>query len=336
MTVNHPIDFVIPWVDGKDPAWLREKNSFLPEQQQTMDASDARYRDWDNLKYWFRAVEKYAPWVHKVYFITWGHVPEWLKTESEKIVIVRHEDYIPKKYLPVFSSHPIELNMHRIPGLSEHFVYFNDDLFLTAPVKPEDFFRDGLPCDCLLEKPIEFASADVFNNILVNNAVFMNRFFSRTEVRKRLRAKRYPSHDPRTCIMNAAMETVRYQHFFGLEYYHAPQPFLKSVLEEVWEKGGDTLDQTCHNRFRSMHDVNQYVFREWQLLTGKFYPVNRKKTVQSYHVGSHTDLICKAIREQTYLALCINDSAVQDFESTKKRINDAFEAMLKEKCSFEK
>ena len=106
------------------------------------------------LKYWFRGVENYAPWVKQIHFVTCGHLPEWLNINHPKIHIVNHKDYIPEQYLPTFSSHVIELNMHRIPGLSEHFVNFNDDVFLTQPVKPEDFFQDGKPLICSLGNPL--------------------------------------------------------------------------------------------------------------------------------------------------------------------------------------
>ena len=140
-----PIDFVITWVDGSDPAWLEEKSKYQPESDITTDASIRRYRDWGTLKYLFRGVESYAPWVRKVFFITWGHVPNWLDLSAPKLEVVKHEDYIPREYLPTFSSHPIELNMHRIEGLSEHFVYFNDDMYITQPIAPTLFFRNGLP-----------------------------------------------------------------------------------------------------------------------------------------------------------------------------------------------
>ena len=106
---------------------------------------DARYRDWETLRYWFRGVEKFAPWVNKIYFVTCGHVPSWLNLDADKLVHVKHSDYIPEEYLPTFSSHPIELNVNRIRGLSEHFVYFNDDTFLCRSIPKEIFYRDGKP-----------------------------------------------------------------------------------------------------------------------------------------------------------------------------------------------
>jgi len=120
--MSEPIDFVICWVDGNDPEWQKQKNYYDTSQQ--TDSREIRYRDWDNLQYWFRGVEKYASWVNKIHFVTWGHLPQWLNTDHPKLNIVRHEDYIPKKYLPTFSARPIEVNLHRIKGLAEHFVFF--------------------------------------------------------------------------------------------------------------------------------------------------------------------------------------------------------------------
>ena len=109
--MNNKIDFVITWVDGNDPKWQKENNIVLNSNE---EIDKERYRDWDNLKYIFRGIEKNAPWVNKIYFITWGHLPKWLNIENEKLIIVNHKDYIPKKYLPTYSSHVLELNLHRI------------------------------------------------------------------------------------------------------------------------------------------------------------------------------------------------------------------------------
>ena len=89
--MNQKIDFVIMWVDGSDPAWLEEKNKYLEKKIDTSNAIN-RYRDMGLLKYWFRGVEKFTPWVNKVHFVTWGHIPSWLNTNNPKLNVVRHED----------------------------------------------------------------------------------------------------------------------------------------------------------------------------------------------------------------------------------------------------
>lgn len=89
----------------------------LPE-----DASPERFREWNNLRYWFRGVERFAPWVRKVHFVTEGHVPEWLNLHHPKLNVVRHSDYIHERYLPTFSSRPMQISLHNIPDLTGHFV----------------------------------------------------------------------------------------------------------------------------------------------------------------------------------------------------------------------
>lgn len=139
------IDFVITWVDPEDPEWIAEKALYTDTNANNTD--NVRYRNWDTLRYWFRGVEQYAPWVHKIFFVTYGHLPQWLNTRNPKLNIIKHSDYIPGAYLPTFNSHVIENHMHLIPGLSDRFVYFNDDMFIVRKTHPTDFFKQGKPCD---------------------------------------------------------------------------------------------------------------------------------------------------------------------------------------------
>ena len=177
-----PIDFIIAWVDGNDPEWKQRKDSLADSE--TVDKRPERYRDWELLRYWFRGVEQFTPWVRTVHFICDQKLPDWLDTEYSGLQIVRHHDYIPDEYLPTFSSHPIELNMYRISGLADHFVYFNDDTFLLHPLDQTFFFKKGLPCDRALLNPIPTSDltkndpkARVFT-IPLNNAEYLNRDFS--------------------------------------------------------------------------------------------------------------------------------------------------------------
>ncbi|WP_180369763.1 stealth family protein, partial [Oenococcus oeni] len=138
------IDFVIDWVNGQDISWQAKRAKYLENKE---DASSARFRDWGFLKYWFRSVEKNAPWVNKIYLITDNQKPDFLNLNSEKIKIVDHKDFIPDSFLPLFNSNAIEIGMHNIPGLSKQFVFFNDDMFINKKVSPTDFFKNGFPRD---------------------------------------------------------------------------------------------------------------------------------------------------------------------------------------------
>ena len=138
------IDFVITWVDMDDPKWKKEFYKYSDKIDNSVnELSEARFRDYGFLKYWFRGVEKFAPWVRKIHFVTSGQKPEWLNTDHPKINMVSHEDYIPKQYLPVFNSNLIEIYIHKIPDLSEQFVYFNDDFYITNHIDPNVFLTMG-------------------------------------------------------------------------------------------------------------------------------------------------------------------------------------------------
>jgi hypothetical protein len=110
----------------------------IEEPDDTMSLN--RYRDSEELRYSLRSLVQNAPWVRHIYIITDNQIPYWLNLESNRLTVLSHEDiFLNKSHLPVFSSPAIEANIHRIPGLSKKFIYFNDDVFLGSRVLPEDF-----------------------------------------------------------------------------------------------------------------------------------------------------------------------------------------------------
>ncbi len=330
---SKPIDFVMIWVDGNDPEWRAEKAKY-DGRVVTASNSEVRYRDWDNLQYWFRAVEKYAPWVNKIHFVTWGHLPPWLDTSNPKLNIVKHTDYIPEEYLPTFSSHTIELNLHRIEGLAEQFVYFNDDTFLTAPVTPEDFFKNGKPCDTVAQDCIFFGkdSAGSFNgaDITVINSHFRKKAVIKKDLRKWLNLKNSFRNVVKTILL------YPWPWFPGLFYQHASNSFLKSTFETVWEKEFEALDETCSHRFRKSGDLNQWVMKFWQQAEGNF-EVRSEKFAYCYHVKeSNFGALCRDIPSGKHSMLCINDTAkTRNFEDKKQKLNEVFEECFPEISSFE-
>ena len=132
------MDAVITYVDGNDPVWKQdyEKYTNVPVMQK-------RFRDWGTLKYLLRGIEKRMPFIRNVYLVVShpSQVPSWVDRENLKIVL--HNDIIPEEFLPTFNCNPIEMNLHRIPGLDEEYLYFNDDMFPVGDCSPTDFFRDG-------------------------------------------------------------------------------------------------------------------------------------------------------------------------------------------------
>ena len=327
------IDFVIAWVDGSDPAWIKEKLHYARNEDRNSLVN--RYRDWELLPYWFRAVEKFAPWVHKIHFVTWGHYPKWLNIQHPKLNIIKHIDYIPEEYLPTFSSHPIELNFHRIPDLTEQFVYFNDDMFLTREVVPADFFRDQLPCDAFLEDVICSEDVDnIFSHILLNDVAFINKHFCKSDVITRRRKQYFHIKYKSGLIKNIFFSN--YKNFVSFYWNHLPSPLLKSTLKEVWDCDFRLLNRVCQNKFRDIHDVNQYIFRYWQYMTGKFHPIDIQTFGQGFSISNNNTCILDAIRSQKYKMICINDNGTDyNYEAVKKELIAAFDSILSKRSSFE-
>ena len=96
--MEEKIDFVIPWVDGNDKSWREKRKKYESNVSDKNDNSDVRFRDYGTLKYVLRSMEKFAPWVNKIFLITDKQVPEWLNQENPKIEVVDHTQIIPKKY----------------------------------------------------------------------------------------------------------------------------------------------------------------------------------------------------------------------------------------------
>lgn len=331
------IDFVIAWVDGNDPAWQKEKRKYWEGSmgdRWSIDQGDYRYRDWDLLRYWFRAVEKYAPWVRKVHFVTCGQIPEWLNLKHPKLRVVKHEEYMPSEYVPTFNSHTIELNLHRISGLAEQFVYFNDDMYITRPVHKEDFFVKGLPKDVFALDAIYCASGSA-GSYNCNNIAIINDHFNKKQQLKRHYKKWFrPCYGKKQLYQTAVLLPWRW--FPGFYYQHLPSNLLKSTLAQVWEAAGDILDATSRNKFRSKTQVNQWVFKYWQLADGRFEPQSAANG-RCYHLRDQgVEDLCQAIRTGRYALICINDTdRTTEFEKKKEEIRQAFEASLPDPSEYE-
>lgn len=327
----YDIDIVIPWVDGSDPEWIQEYNKFIPKEKRIkIDASENRYRDNGLLKYWFRGIEKFASWVRTVHFVTCGQKPDWLNLNNPKLHCVKHSDYIPSEYLPVFSSHPIELMMHKIPGLAEHFIYFNDDFFLTAPVNESFYFRNGLPCDSAALNIIP--CTDIMGHIVLNDLDEINKYFSTRSVVS-MNFRKWIT--PKNGVLNLrTLFLLPWSRFSGFYDPHFAQPYTKSVLEEVWENCSNSLNNTMKSRFRNISDVNQWIFRYWQLCTGHFFP----SSVKNKHFFSLTDdidIIINVIRTHKYSEIVLNDAKCDDYDRKIKQIILAFDSILPDKSGFE-
>jgi hypothetical protein len=329
--MNKNIDFVIAWVDGDDKEWQKSKNRYLGIED---ESTSSLYRDWDNLQYWFRAVEKYTPWVNKIHFVTCGHLPKWLNIQHTKLNIVKHFDYMPKEYLPTFNSHAIELNLHRIEGLEEQFVYFNDDTFIMDYMQPTDFFKKGLPCDsAIMSALVPLIPKDPFFHYYINNLSIINHQFSKRKVLNKNLGKWFSLKYGKLLLKNIYYAPIG--GFFGFYNFHMPTSFLKSIFKEVWEKEPEVLDATSLNKFRTVYDVNQYVFSYWQFATGKFFP-RRTNYGRFFILGEYEQDLFKVMSSKKYKMICINDSKSEiNFNEKKEAIKKQFNQLLPDKSTFE-
>lgn len=325
------IDFCITFVDGSDDKWIQKRNAAVTAKER---GSEIRYRNWDTLKYWFRGVEKYASFVNKIYFITDGQVPEFINTKHEKLVIVNHSDFMSGEALPCFNSNVIEMNMHRIKGLSEQFVYFNDDMFILKKLKPTDFFKNSKPCHTAALSPVICYENGDFSSMELNNLGVINQHFAKNEVIKRNPFKwfnlKYKSALIKTLFL------MPWRHFVGFLEPHSPNPFLKSTFNKVWEKEGEYLSEMNTHRVRdNKRDLSQWLIKNWQICEGNFCPKSPSLSA-SYVAGKDTERYTNDIKRKKHSIVCINDADGIDFDYEKQRLVALLENIFPTKSSFEK
>jgi hypothetical protein len=293
------MDIVITYVDGNDPAWKQdyEKYTNVPVLQK-------RFRDWGTLKYLLRGVENRMPFIRNVYLVVShpSQVPDWVNTGNLKIVL--HGDIIPQQYLPVFNCNPIEMHLHRIPGLDEEFLYFNDDMFPVGDCRPEDFFRDGKP---VIGYYRHYFASGMYKKICRN---------SDRAARKALG-------------MKPACFFTRPQHICS--------PMLKSECEKVYQILEPDVLKTTSERVRTENDLNQYLFLDYMNYQGKV--VQDKISNKHFSVAiASADKLREFLLNPTRNLVCINDVRLSEsrYESLRTAVHEAFEAAFPKKSKYEK
>lgn len=243
-----PIDVVYTWVNGSDPAWrderIRARLGVVDGMPPTAD-DPARFTSHNELKFSLRSLDYYAPWVNHIYIVTAGQVPSWLATDNERISVVPHHAIFRNAGdLPTFNSHAIESQLHRIPGLSEHFLYMNDDVFLGRPVQPDLFFTAaGHSRFFLSDQPIpEVGGQDLPVAIAARNN--------------------------RNVLMERFGRTATYK------FKHAAHAQRKSTLELIAAECHTEVAKTASARFRSRTDLSipSSLAHYYGLMTGNAVP----------------------------------------------------------------
>ena len=336
------IDFVLPWVDGSDEAWLKLKQKYMDSSVHSndIDATAAwRYKDYGLLKYWFRGVERFAPWVNRVFFVTCGQKPDWLDESNPKLRLVNHKEYIPAEYLPTFQSFTIELNLHRIPDLSEQFVLFNDDMFLLQPLKPEFFFKKGFPViPCDLGIPY-WMTNDNIGHIIFNDFMLLRRSI---DVERLVWKNIWKFIDVRSLgfsrsVKNFLVFAITRTIFQG-DFGHMPYSHLKSTFEEIWCKRHDEMDRASRNRFRCDDCICHWLACAWNMVSGRFFPANEERRRVFFLVNQRfTPEIRKTIQQQSFPTICLGDKAnPSELEQCFAEVSGEFDKLFPEKSSFEK
>lgn len=334
MNVVEPIDVVVTWVDDTDLTWRALRDFHLGDQRKTREgAADARFRDWGALRYWFRAIEENCEWVRNVVLVTVNPLPAWLNLNHPRLRVIHHEDFIPSVYLPTFNSRVIELHLHRIAGLSEKFVYFNDDQYVLKKITREHFFPEGNPAAIPVMNALSVG--DNISHAMLNNIRIINENFSK----RRVIGSNFPVwFNPRNgiaLIQNLAL--VSWKRFTGFHNHHLPLALEKATFCEVWERAEKDLAFTSESKFRQFHDVNPFLFSYWQLCTGRFTAVTSKKYGKYMQMGEtpRAELLREIVRPHAPV-VCVNDGDVDDYDEYSRDLEKAFKIRFPSPSSFER
>lgn len=332
--MNDKIDIVIPWVDDNDEKWIKKKKYW--QEKYGISANNVeRYRNWNNLKYIFRGIEKYAPWVNHVFLVTDEQKPDWLDTSYSKVTLVDHKDIIATKHLPVFNASAIELNIHKIKKLSNNFIYFNDDTFIIDEVKETDFFINNKPVDIGVMEVIYPKTVNYIQKVIINNLGLINENFTKRNVVGEKPSNWFNLKYGKYNLNNLLL--LRWPVFTNFINQHLPLAFHKSTFEMVWTEYPQELENTINSKFRRDSDYNAWLMRYWQLTSNNFIPRNNKLglTIQLRDYKD-AEKSAEIIRNNKFKLFCINDNEyTKEFEKAQILINKSFMEMFPEKSDFE-
>lgn len=308
-----PIDAVYLWVDGSDPAWqerklrAREPDTSAPAEDPAEAA--ARFSDNGELRYSFRSLELFAPWIRHVYLVTDAQVPAWLDQDHPRVTVVDHRDIFPTgSRLPTFNSHAIGANLHHIEGLSEHYLYLNDDLFFGRLTSPGLFFLANGVTQFHLSKSTLPTGLDLSSlaheGARRNSAELLRSEFGRMATRA---------------------------------FYHVPNAQRRSVLYELERRFPDVFRQNSGSPFRSADDfeVNSWLYHYYAFFTERAVPGSIR---YGYFDVSRPDTEARMdqlLRQRDADTFCINDT-VETSAERRQWIPRWLQRYFPQRSSFEK
>ncbi|MCE5206289.1 MAG: Stealth CR1 domain-containing protein [Porphyromonadaceae bacterium] len=314
-TAQFDIDLVYLWVDGNDAEWIADKKQFLGENANlnTEATSVARNADNNELIYSLRSAEKFAPWIRKIFIVTDGQKPKWLNLQNNKIHIVDIRELIPARALPCYNSVIIEHFLYRIPGLSEHFLYANDDMFFNKEVSPDFFFtKEAFP------------------------VVRLQRSYTNKWINKWRKALKIHTNIYRKTIEKAAsLIDERFGKYYAATPHHNIDSYLKldyqRVAEQVFRQ---EIDSTITHHLRSEHDIQRIIYLYYALAAGrgKARYVNRR---ESCRIRLHKPDFMYYIHKYQPALFCLNDNHHAS-DVDRRRVEPFLKNLFPEKSSFER
>ena len=335
-----PIDVVYTWVDDQDLAWLQKKNKYLQQHssidnRSVISGHSTRYHNRDELLYSLRSVAKYAGFVRNIYLVTDGQVPAWLNTEHPRIQVVFHEEiFTDADALPTFNSHAIESQLHHIKGLSEHYLYFNDDVFLGRPVSPDDFFTHSRKAIAYFSGQKRSGGSPREGDSVLTWAANNNH-------------KLLSEIAPLDCL-HKLLDVSSGQKLLhaprSQEFLHIPHSQVKSILAKMEAKFPDAFQITARNRFRNVTDIIPTLLHHYYAaMTGR--AELRKSAEQQFpnqfiNVASPflRPILKKILLTRSYKAFCINEPISADIDTSQfdAMVQDFLQTYFPDKCEFEK
>ncbi len=317
------IDLVYLWCNGSDEQWRRRREQFV-ESGAVCDPQAicaGRIADNSDLRYSLRSVELYAPWVNHIYIVTDNQCPDWLDTTNPRISIVNQNDLFDPKYLPLYNSCALELGLHKIEGLSEHYIYANDDMMLGRELSPDFFFTADGKAKSRFIRSKSFRGCD----------------------------------DTYSHTINRVLDAIvgEYGAQYDLLYpHHQIDPYVKGSIEECLAKYHDWSEETLSHNFRSRDDMQRHIFSLFAVATGSgviascfsqqfsrlrrmiSVLVGRSRGADSLLIGLERKDIERQIKLLKPALLCFNDSE-RATEEDRTKIKEIYGRLYPHKSQFE-
>lgn len=312
------IDLIYLWVDGNDPKWQAKKRIFTGAVSDHSETNNkGRYISNDELKYALRSAEKHAPWIRKIFIVTDDQRPEWLNTDGSRVQVIDHKDIMPAEVLPCFNSTVIEYFLHRIPGLSDRFLFANDDMFFNADLTPGFFFgEDGYPFVRLKRK-------------------FFGRWHPRlTTFFKGLVGKKLGQYAQKLADSAHAVEKKFGTYYSGVPHHNIDAFLTSDYRKAVEEVFTERVKKSQSHRVRTFGDIHRTAFSYYALAIGHGHLryVGRREASRIL-VYKH-DFMAYIQRYEPML-FCLNDNQ-RVSDDDRKKIKPFLEALFPDKSAFEK